>query len=178
MLVARALQHVFPYTNEKDTLSVLRCILDLQSKHLRSVDDDCASQPQKQKQEYPDYTVDIATLEVIGAAASRAGNFEICLQIWDLVNLFGYEPTDAIFENTAVAFAANSDTYLNCFTILAEMEQQGREPSRALIRNISVYMRYDCLILCLRRNLFTMTHLVMSAHSVSFRAFLVRRYIN
>jgi hypothetical protein len=122
-----ALENLFPYTDVDATYTALKAIVDLQS----------TAKPEDDFQ----YMVDISALEVIGAAAARRGHFVLCLLIWDLVDLLGYKPTEAIFENTIMAFAVEPTTYGNAFTVMAEMEANGYEPSRALIRGFSVNLR-------------------------------------
>jgi hypothetical protein len=122
-----ALENLFPYTDVDATYTALKAIVDLQS----------TAKPEDEFQ----YMVDISALEVIGAAAARRGHFVLCLLIWDLVDLLGYKPTEAIFENTIMAFAVEPTTYGNAFTVMAEMEANGYEPSRALIRGFSVNLR-------------------------------------
>jgi hypothetical protein len=120
------LEILFPYTNVKDTRMVLTAIMELQK-----------TTTDKQ------YVIDISTLELIGAMAAQRGDEELVLMVWDLVDLFGYQPTEAIFEDTIVAFASNPETYTNAFTVLSHMEEYGMEPSRALIRSLSVHLRYE-----------------------------------
>jgi hypothetical protein len=122
-----ALENLFPYTDVDATYTALKAIVDLQS----------TAQPGDEFQ----YVVDISALEVIGAAAARTGHFVLSLLIWDLVDLLGYKPTEAIFENTIMAFAVEPNTYGNAFTVMAEMEANGYEPSRALIRGFSAHLR-------------------------------------
>jgi hypothetical protein len=122
-----ALENLFPYTDVDATYTALKAIVDLQS----------TAKPEDEFQ----YMVDISALEVIGAAAARRGHFVLCLLIWDLVDLLGYKPTEAIFENTIMAFAVEPTTYGNAFTVMADMEANGYEPSRALIRGFSVNLR-------------------------------------
>jgi hypothetical protein len=122
-----ALENLFPYTDVDATYTALKAIVDLQS----------TAKPEDEFQ----YMVDISALEVIGAAAARTGHFVLCLLIWDLVDLLGYKPTEAIFENTIMAFTVEPTTYGNAFTVMADMEANGFPPSRALIRGFSANLR-------------------------------------
>jgi hypothetical protein len=122
-----ALENLFPYTDVDATYTALKAIVDLQS----------TAKPDDAFQ----YMVDISALEVIGAAAARRGHFVLCLLIWDLVDLLGHKPTEAIFENTIMAFTVEPTTYGNAFTVMADMEANGFEPSRALIRGFSANLR-------------------------------------
>jgi hypothetical protein len=122
-----ALENLFPYTDVESTYIALKAIVDLQS----------TAKPEDEHQ----YVVDISALEVIGAAAARAGHYPLSLLLWDLIDLLGYHPTEAIYENTIIVFAAQPETYGNAFTVLADMEASGYEPSRALIRGLSLCLR-------------------------------------
>jgi hypothetical protein len=74
--------------------------------------------------------------------------------VWDMLDVLGYEPSEAIYENTVTAFAMNTFTYREAFTVLAEMETRGFKPSRALIRSFSLHVRYVTLsvhLVCTRQ---------------------------
>jgi len=126
--VLHVLENLYPYTDMASTGKALKAIVDLLS--ASGHDDDRR------------YALDISSLEVIGAAAANAGSVYLNLLIWDLVDLLGYEPTEGIYENTAIAFASSPGTYGNAFAVMAEMETNGLEPSRALVRGLSTRMRY------------------------------------
>ena len=90
---------------------------------------------------YQSYRVDIGTLEQITAAGARKASPELNLMVWDLVEMLGYQPTEAMYENTIQAFCMAYRQDHSVFAVLAEMQSNGYEPSRALIRSISRSLR-------------------------------------
>lgn len=127
-IAINVLQNLFPYTDIKGTIVALKSIIQLQS----------SWEPGKP---HPNYKVDLGTLEHIMAAAARKGSFELNLLVWDLVDLLGYEPTISMYESTMQGFVMGPRQDQNAFVVLAEMEEQGFQPSRALIRSLSRSIR-------------------------------------
>ena len=76
------------------------------------------------------------------AAAARKGCFELNILVWDLVDMLGYEPTVSMYENTLQGFVMGVRQDHNVFAVLGEMEERGFSPSRALIRSLSLSIRY------------------------------------
>ena len=136
MIVLQALDNFFPFTDKEPVTRMLKAVLQLQQEVVESAaKQGVAVDPKSQ------YMVDIGVLEMIGAAAASQGSSEINLLVWDMLDVLGYEPTVGIYENTVMAFAMNTFTYKEAFTVLAEMEASGHEPSRALIRSCSAHLR-------------------------------------
>jgi hypothetical protein len=93
------------------------------------------------------YKVDISILEAMGAAAAKRGATNVCLLIWDLLDVLNYDeaPSVMIYENTVIAFCqAGPSFYPNVFVLLKEMQSRhGYALSRALIRGLSTRFRYS-----------------------------------
>lgn len=132
-LVANAIGNLFPYHDTGSTFRMLQAIIQLQR---TSGPDDIP------------YQLDISTLELIGSAAAAKGFYDMNLAVWDLLDLLQYEPTEAIYENTILAFCARPPTYGNAFAVLADMEEKGMFASRALLRGMSTLLRYVMHSLC------------------------------
>jgi len=135
-IVLHALDNFFPFTNVETVARYLKSVIQLQQSVVENAKK--AGRPVHPTEQY---WVDIGTLEMIGAGAASQGSSDINLLIWDMLDLLGYEPTVGIYENTVVAFAMNTFTYKEAFTVLAEMEAAGFEPSRAVIRSCSRHVR-------------------------------------
>jgi hypothetical protein len=132
-LVMNVLDNYFPFTDVASTASMLRSIVQLQLWSQESEE----SEDRRQK-----YVVDVAALEMMGAAAARTGNMDLNFAVWDVLDVFGLEPTAGIFENTVLAFSLNPVTYGDAFVVMNEMQAAGFEPSLALIRGFSKQLRY------------------------------------
>ena len=52
-----------------------------------------------------DFRVDLGTLEAISRASARL-SVELGLLVWDLVEMFGDQPTESMFEDIIMSFAA------------------------------------------------------------------------
>jgi hypothetical protein len=124
----QVLQNLFPFTNVDETIVAMKAIIELQSSW-------------KVGHAYPNYRVDIGTLEHIMAAAARRGSFDLNLLVWDLMDLLGYEPTECMYENTIYGFAMGFRQDHNMLAVFGEMEERGYTPSRALIRSVSRPLR-------------------------------------
>ena len=146
ILALNVLEHLFPFSNTDSVTNALKALLTLQKQvatdikaakeaaindETVKIDDVVAKQ----------YFVDMYLLETIGAAAASQGQSEICLMIWDMLDVLEYKASVGIYENTVVAFAMNVFTYREAFTVMYEMESRGYHPSRALIRSFSVHVR-------------------------------------
>ncbi|KAL9179850.1 hypothetical protein ACHAXT_007820 [Thalassiosira profunda] len=87
-----------------------------------------------------DYRVDLGTLEAISLAASAASNIDLNLLCWDLVDMFGYQPTEGMFEDVVLSFSVQKYSDEDMFAALVDMEGNGYLPSRALLKNIALKM--------------------------------------
>eukprot|EP00977_Amphora_coffeiformis_P015347 scaffold4510_cov183-Amphora_coffeaeformis.AAC.32 len=125
--VATVVENLFPYTNMEDTRMILQALVELQS--------------QKNDDDWRSYTLDMAVLETIATAVARSGDKDSIQLIWEYMDLSKLEPSIGIYESTAVTFSHNPDTYQNAFAVLEEMQVRGEPLSRALIRNMSTFLR-------------------------------------
>jgi hypothetical protein len=135
--------HPFLEADLDDVKVALRALVDLQT----------AASPQpgltaeeEARRSYR-YAVDPSALEAIGASAARHGDLELSLLVWDAANaatdpLDGGETPVGVYENLVLVFCARPEQYGSAFTVLAEMEDRGYAPSRALIRGVSARLRY------------------------------------
>ena len=106
------------------------------------------------------YRVDMATLELIAAAAAQAGAFETVLLVWEIVELLpNTTPTVALYEHSVLAFCQRGpDQYSHMWAVLQEWHdrvasvQQHQHswnnsmefvepPGRALVRSLSTRFR-------------------------------------
>jgi hypothetical protein len=151
-LVLNVLENFFPFSNSLAVEKTLKALLTLQRQVAVDIKTAKAAVIQGSARGNngtillentiaKQYFVDVHVLEMIGAAAASHGYSEICLLIWEMIDVLEYQPTEGIYENTVVAFAMNSFTYREAFTVLHEMESRGFVPSRALIRSFSVHVR-------------------------------------
>ena len=85
------------------------------------------------------YRVDIATLELIATSASKYGDYEMNLLLWELLDLLHIPPTTAIYERTILSFAQVSvEQYKHVFAMLGEMEHvHGVIPCCTLIKGLA-----------------------------------------
>jgi hypothetical protein len=144
VIVLNVLDNLFPFTGTNVVATTLGAILRLQQQVVESARDN-RQRIDRDNIQRNQYFVDIRTLEMIGAAAASQGNSDVNLLVWDMLDVLGYEPSEAIYENTVTAFAMNTFTYREAFTVLAEMEARGFKPSRALLRSFSLHVRYVTL---------------------------------
>lgn len=146
ILALNVLESLFPFSNINAVANTLKTLLTLQKQVAAGITAAKLAAMKDESVQVDDVTVkqyfiDIHLLESIGATAASQGQSEICLLIWDIVDVLEYTPTAGIYENTVVAFAKNVFTYREAFTVLYEMEIRGFRPSRALIRSVSVRVR-------------------------------------
>ena len=128
--VIRVVENLFPHTNMDDSFLVLQALVELQS----VAADEGVPYPKA-------YLLDMATLESMAAAASKAGDVHVIQLLWEYMEESNMEPTVSVYESTAVAFSSDPERYENAFAVLKEMETRGWSPCRALIRSMSVLFR-------------------------------------
>jgi hypothetical protein len=124
-----AIHNMFPYTDSEQMSVALNAILELQQK---DIEEDSL---------YREHLMDLATLEYISTGAAHAGNSEVILLVWDILENCNYKPTETIYENTVVAFAAEGKNIQQLFAAIASMKEDGFELSRPLIRSVSRAIR-------------------------------------
>jgi hypothetical protein len=131
--VLNALSCFFPFTDTERVYTALQAIYKLQKRVADADDGDTLHGRQ--------FYVDLYTVEMIASAAANRGHINIILQLWDIVDILGYSPTEALYESTVSCFATNTSTYKEMYSALSDMEICGFVPSRALIREVSVGLR-------------------------------------
>ena len=87
-----------------------------------------------------DYRINLGTLEAISLAAAGR-NLELNLLAWDMMEAFGHAPTEGMFEDVILSFAATRQDE-NMFLALVEMGNSGFMPSRALLRYLALKVSY------------------------------------
>ncbi|KAL7541638.1 hypothetical protein ACHAXR_011073 [Thalassiosira sp. AJA248-18] len=121
--VINVLQCYHPFRDLEATHDILTSILKLQSEN------DSPSDAE-------DYRIDLGTLEAISMASARK-NIELNLLVWDLVEQSGYNPTESMFEDVVMSFAATrQDNHM--YAALVDMEKNGFAPSPALLRYVAL----------------------------------------
>jgi len=88
-----------------------------------------------------DYRVELGILESISMASARK-NIDLNLLVWDIVELFGYNPTESMFEDVIMSFAATKQDE-NMFTAMVDMEKNGFVPSHSLLRYVAVKVAFS-----------------------------------
>ena len=140
------LEHLSPFDTvdrRAGTKIALRALLDLQEQQPRLPNNDTKSD-RAGDAVWHEYVADVSTLEQVAAAAAQAGDLEQALLAWDAFSAMGHVcPTDSLYESVAQVFATNPLEQIgSAFTVLAEMEERGYHVSRALIRSLSLHLRY------------------------------------
>ena len=130
--VANVLKCYFPFHDTHATSEVLSVIQQL---HLNSVKSSPSS-PSPSSSSSEDYRIDMGTLEAVSMASARK-NVDLALQVWDMVEQFGYSPTASMFEDVILSFAATRQDE-NMYSALADMERHGFEPSPLLLKYIAL----------------------------------------
>jgi hypothetical protein len=124
IFVSRLVENCFPYSDMQELEMLLQGLLAL------------ASTPNPQ--DGYRYILDINILDLIAASIVRHQDTNIIRTLWQYIEVSGIEPTESLYESTAVTFCHDPDLYPNAFKVLQEMEMRaGYEPSRALIRSMA-----------------------------------------
>jgi hypothetical protein len=129
-IVLRAIHNMFPFGNSEASRVSLQAVLELIQQEPNE------DSPYAQAE----YRLDMGTLEAMSVGAAKSGDSKFILLLWDVMDQLAYKPTEAIYENTIVAFAA-SDNLENAFAAMASMEAEGFPVSRALVRSFSQCIR-------------------------------------
>ena len=150
--VLKVLEILYPYIDLHPTHTTLQCLKVLlqreqqqqhkQQQETQNTQSDYSTTRRRIRSQSV-YRVDIATLELIAASASKYGAYEINLLVWELLDLLHVPPTTAIYESTIISFAqAGVEHYGHVFAMLNEMEHvHGVIPCRALIKGLSTRFR-------------------------------------
>lgn len=126
--VINVLQSYHPFTDIEAVHEVLKTVQKLHP------NDDATPSPGN------DYRVDLGTLESISMLSARK-NIDLNLLVWDLVELFGDRPTESMFEDVVMSFAATKQD-VNLYSALVDMEKNWFVPSRALLKYVAIKVGY------------------------------------
>ncbi|KAL3919989.1 MAG: hypothetical protein SGILL_003479, partial [Bacillariaceae sp.] len=138
-VVLPAIHNMFPYTDTHKMTVALQALVDIET----------ARAQEKAKGDGGSFQndlarIDVSTLEMISTSAAKMGDSSLMMLVWDVLAASGNRPTETIFENTVLAFAANSeDGLLQAFVALESMREYGHKPSRALLRSFSYLIRNE-----------------------------------
>ena len=88
-----------------------------------------------------DYRIDLGTLESISLVAARR-NINLNLLVWDLVDLFGYSPSESMYEDIIMSFGSTKQDE-NMYSALVDMEANGYTPSRPLLQYLALKVGYS-----------------------------------
>ena len=126
--VCGLVENYFPHDDLDISRLLLRSLMELES--------------QKDVKDNHRYIMDTTTLESMAATAARAGDVEAIGYMWEYLEASGIQPTEGLYESTAVAFCHDPERYRNAFAVFDEMPFK---PSRALFRNMSklIYPRIE-----------------------------------
>jgi pentatricopeptide repeat protein len=136
-VVLPVIHNMFPYTDTTKMRVVLQALIDIE-KAKRHGKNENNHNPYKK-----DFNrIDMSTLEMISTSAARMSDALLILLVWDVLGISGYQPSETIFENTVLAFAADPENGLpQAFVALESMKDYGYKPSRALLRSFSYFIR-------------------------------------
>lgn len=79
----------------------------------------------------------MAVSDSIRVAGTGGKNIDLNLLVWDLVELFDYNPTESMFEDVVMSFGAIMQDQ-NMYSALVDMEKNGFAPSRPLLRYVAL----------------------------------------
>jgi pentatricopeptide repeat protein len=128
LLVTKILHNQYPFTDVHHTKSILNSILRLQKESI-AIENGL------------DYRVDFGTLEYVTYAAAKRKSTDLILLVWDIVEMLEYTPSESMYENTIQSFVMSKRQDHKAFAVLADMEQKGFVPSRALLSTMNRSIR-------------------------------------
>ncbi len=136
------IQNEYPFGNFKNNRSILESIIKLQ---------------QSKSPTQSDYLIDSKTLEYITCSSSKRGHSSIVTLIWEYMNsvrasLMEHDnssplcslyskPTEGLYENAVMTFAASTNKDHLVLSILDEMEKEGYKPTRLFLSRLSARLR-------------------------------------
>lgn len=138
VFVLNILQNEYPYTNKKRVSALLEATI-----HLQKVEPDM------------NYLISPVTLEHMTHTASKKGQPDIVMLVWDYLTLIQEtleskndplaaiysKTTPGLYENAALAFAGSYKDHLVFVGILSEMENDGIKPSRSFLSRLAQSIR-------------------------------------
>lgn len=93
-------------------------------------------------QDSSDYRVDLGTLESVSMTTKLSRHTELNMLIWDLAELFHYEPTECMFEDVVLSFGGALQDK-NAIKALLDMERCRYTPSYAFLRHYALMLSYS-----------------------------------
>lgn len=131
--VIQAIHNMFPFTESEDVCMAIRAYLDFQKK--------LVLEDFPQPTTLDEIQIDLDCLESISAGAAHSGSPELVLLVWEVLEHCNYRPTEAIYENTIIAFASAGNHLQTAFGAINSMKEDGFEVSRSLLRSFSLALR-------------------------------------
>lgn len=90
-------------------------------------------------QDSSDYAIDIGTLESISMTTKQSQHTDLNVLIWDLAELFSYEPTECMFEDVVLSFGSTWQDKSSIKALL-DMERSGYTPSYVFLRQYALQL--------------------------------------
>lgn len=132
--VMQSIHNMYPFTDTQKICVTLQALRVLQDNF------DLEHHSWMGRQE--EIQIDIDCLEAISMGAAKSGSLELIRLIWEVLEQCNYLPTEAIYENTVMAFARGGENLEKAFVAINAMKEGGFEVSLALLRSFSVALRY------------------------------------
>lgn len=133
LIVIQAISNMFPFTDTQQMCVALRALQVFQEKC------NLAAYPNLTRNE--EIQIDLDCLEYISAAAAQAGDVQLIIIIWEVLQQCHYRPTEALYENTILSFASRGADLVAAFGAINAMKGDGYEVSRSLFRSFARAMR-------------------------------------
>lgn len=131
--VIQAIHNMFPFADPEKTCVALKAFLDFQ----KGIVLDDFPQPTT----FDELQIDLDCLESISAGAAHSGSPELVSLVWEVLEKCEHRPTEAIYENTVIAFAYGGKYLETAFGVINSMKEDGFEVSRSLLRSFSLALR-------------------------------------
>jgi len=88
------------------------------------------------------FRMDFGSLEQLFIICGRRGSADMMMKAWDLAEALKFPLSETLYEATIQTFLRSYRSDHHAFGVMKEMElQHGIKPSRALIRNVSRFLR-------------------------------------
>ena len=131
--VIAAVHNMFPFTDSEKMCRTLRALLHFQEHNILTNFSMYSS--------VDEIRIDLDCLEAISMGAAQTGSVEMILLVWDILIQCNYEPTEAIFESTVIAFATGGGQLYSALGAIVSMKEYGYEVPRSLQRSFSLVLR-------------------------------------
>ena len=149
--IAALLEAEHPFGNNPERLdNILECALYLArsetSEHKES--DECVLEGKHENNMKTmadgsnGFRMDFGSLEQLFIICGRRGSADMMMKAWDLAEALKFPLSETLYEATIQTFLRSYRSDHHAFGVMKEMElQHGIKPSRALIRNVSRFLR-------------------------------------